>query len=317
MRYASFIYCRSELALSLSSRQRNSNTKIFLSHASEDKDTVARPLAIALKNYGFDVWYDEFELKIGDSLTQKINEGLASCTHGIVILSKSFFAKKWTIKELNALNSKSIESGYPVILPIWHEITAEEVRGKYPMLADLKALPTTMGIQAIALEIADAIRIRAVPQSIPKVREKVKVKESTDNALQSPEALVLAVLFANEQKNGSNSSSRLRLQKLMFLLQKEFDLKVDFKFTPYAYGPYSPELAVLESNLESHDLLQPTKGHEFKLTLKGRDLAEKVVSSFDRETRERMFAFVTKYGELSVSSLLEYVHRNYPSLKEK
>ena len=49
---------------------------VFISHASEDKDEIVRPLAIALRNAGLTVWYDEFELKIGDSLRQKIDKGL-------------------------------------------------------------------------------------------------------------------------------------------------------------------------------------------------------------------------------------------------
>ena len=37
---------------------------IFLSHASEDKDDVARPLALLLQKLGLRVWFDEFELRI-------------------------------------------------------------------------------------------------------------------------------------------------------------------------------------------------------------------------------------------------------------
>ena len=50
---------------------------VFISHASEDKDAIVRPLANALVNEGLDVWYDEFALHIGDSLRQKIDRGLA------------------------------------------------------------------------------------------------------------------------------------------------------------------------------------------------------------------------------------------------
>ena len=50
---------------------------MFISHASEDKDAVVRPLAHALQEFGLSVWYDEFELRIGDSLRRKIDWGLA------------------------------------------------------------------------------------------------------------------------------------------------------------------------------------------------------------------------------------------------
>ncbi|MCY3832240.1 MAG: toll/interleukin-1 receptor domain-containing protein [Chloroflexi bacterium] len=76
---------------------------VFLSHASEDKDNVARPLAMALQEYGLRVWYDEFELKIGDNLVAKLNAGINGSRFGIIVLSKTFFAKQWTIHELDML----------------------------------------------------------------------------------------------------------------------------------------------------------------------------------------------------------------------
>jgi len=68
--------------------------RVFISHATEDKTDFVRPLAEALRQH-FSVWYDEYELTIGDSLLKKINEGLASSDYGVVILSPSFFQKKW------------------------------------------------------------------------------------------------------------------------------------------------------------------------------------------------------------------------------
>ncbi len=63
---------------------------VFISHASEDKDDFVRPLAYALINEGLDVWYDEMTLRIGDSLRQKIDKGLANSRVGLVVLSLSF-----------------------------------------------------------------------------------------------------------------------------------------------------------------------------------------------------------------------------------
>src|SRR5437867_11556144 len=63
---------------------------VFISHASEDKEEIAHPLAEALTNGGFAVWYDKFTLKLGDSLRASINRGLAESRFGVVILSKHF-----------------------------------------------------------------------------------------------------------------------------------------------------------------------------------------------------------------------------------
>ena len=80
---------------------------VFISHASEDKDAVVRPLAHALSDGGLRVWYDEFELRIGDSLRRKIDLGLAKSRFGVVVFSRSFFGKGWTNYELDGLVTRS------------------------------------------------------------------------------------------------------------------------------------------------------------------------------------------------------------------
>jgi hypothetical protein len=131
---------------------------VFISHASEDKDEIVRPLAIALKNEGLVVWYDEFELKIGDSLRKKIDKGLANSKFGIVVLSKNFFNKGWTNYELDGIITKAV-SGEQIILPIWHNITKKEVIDFSPSLADKVARNTSsFTIEEIATEISEVIK---------------------------------------------------------------------------------------------------------------------------------------------------------------
>lgn len=56
---------------------------VFVSYASEDRETVAKPIAQLLSSLGITVWFDQFDLKIGDSLRRKINEGLTKSRYGI------------------------------------------------------------------------------------------------------------------------------------------------------------------------------------------------------------------------------------------
>lgn len=81
---------------------------VFISHASEDRNEVIRPLAHALINEGLKVWHDEFELKIGDSLRRKIDKGLANSKFGIVVLSKDLIKKRWTNYELDGIITKAV-----------------------------------------------------------------------------------------------------------------------------------------------------------------------------------------------------------------
>ena len=127
---------------------------VFISHASEDKDMFVRPLANALKQKGLNVWYDEFTLKLGDSLRESIDRGLSSSQYGLVILSHHFFSKDWPKRELNALFS-IMKAGERQILPIWHELTAEEVKKYSPMLSDLLAAKSSDGVEAVVDQVIE------------------------------------------------------------------------------------------------------------------------------------------------------------------
>ena len=146
-----------ETNLFVASQDEGKEYDVFISHASEDKDTVVRPLAVALQDKGVRVWYDEFEMKIGDSLRRKIDQGLANSRFGIVVISRSFIKKGWTNYELDGLMTRAI-SGQQVLLPIWHDITKQEVIAYSPSLADKVARNTgQQTVQEIADEIAEMV----------------------------------------------------------------------------------------------------------------------------------------------------------------
>jgi hypothetical protein len=104
------------------------------------------------------VWYDEFELRIGDSLRRKIDAGIARSRFGIVVLSKPFFAKGWPQYELDGLVTRAV-SGKQILLPLWHGISKDEVIANSPSLADKVALRTAdYTIEQIADEITSVVR---------------------------------------------------------------------------------------------------------------------------------------------------------------
>lgn len=130
---------------------------VFISHASEDKSEVVAPLAQALVAVGIKVWYDDFELHIGDGLRRKIDAGLARSRFGVVVLSHSFFSKNWPQYELDGLVTREM-TGQQVILPLWHRITKSELIQHSPSLADKVARNTADStVEEIAQEIADVI----------------------------------------------------------------------------------------------------------------------------------------------------------------
>lgn len=132
---------------------------VFISHASEDKDEIVRPLASALRDTGLEVWYDEFELRIGSSLRRNIDMGLANSRFGVVVLSQAFFAKGYTNYELDGLVTREVASGgRQIILPLWHRVTKDDVMSYSPSLADKLALRTSdHTVAEIAAQIADVV----------------------------------------------------------------------------------------------------------------------------------------------------------------
>lgn len=132
------------------------NFDIFISHASEDKDALVRPLAEQLRLRGLRVWFDETELRLGDSLRRSIDFGLSRSRYGLVILSPAFLNKEWPQKELDGLVARE-DGTAKVILPIWHNLTRAEIAAYSPPLADKLAASTSKGLPYIVDQVVNAI----------------------------------------------------------------------------------------------------------------------------------------------------------------
>jgi hypothetical protein len=129
---------------------------IFICHASEDKEDFVRGLAGTLRAKGLTVWYDEFTLKVGDSLRQSIDKGLNRSRFGVVVLSAAFFQKNWPQYELDGLAQREMD-GRKVILPVWHNVCEEEVRQYSPSLAGRVAALSAAGMDTVVEKLLDAM----------------------------------------------------------------------------------------------------------------------------------------------------------------
>jgi hypothetical protein len=160
-----------------SPRKATERWDFFISHASEDKEAIARPLADALRASGLAVWYDDFSLTVGDSLRESIDRGLANSRFGIVIISPHFFEKRWPREELNGLATREV-SEKKVILPVWHLVGFNEVRGYSPMLANKVAVSTDKGMDHVVKKILDAAAVVSTRVAQPAARELMVFEES-------------------------------------------------------------------------------------------------------------------------------------------
>lgn len=164
---------------------KNSEKKydVFISHASEDKDSFVRALAVELERYSIRVWYDEFTMKLGDGLSRSIDTGLQSCRYGVIVLSKHFLEKNWPDYEYRSLLSRQV-NGENVILPLLYGISVDDVRAYSLYLADIKSLSVGKeDVANAAMAILKVVR--------PDVWERVKMEVVLKNAVAEAESAVV------------------------------------------------------------------------------------------------------------------------------
>ena len=135
----------------------------FVSYASEDRERIVRPLASLLTTIGLSVWYDQFELRLGDSLLGRIQEGIAASRYGIVVISPSFLQKKWPRAEIAGLFATE-EVGSLRILPVWHGLSAREISKQVPILADRVGISSDEGLLNVVREILRATASEKLPR---------------------------------------------------------------------------------------------------------------------------------------------------------
>lgn len=129
--------------LSVYENNTNEEYDVFISHASEDKESFVNEFAGVLKNLGLNIWYDDNSIKWGDSIRTSIDLGLKKCKFGVVILSRHYLSKHWTNYELEGLFQRESTDG-KLILPIWHNITKKEIQDFSPVLAGKMAMNTAI-----------------------------------------------------------------------------------------------------------------------------------------------------------------------------
>lgn len=129
----------------VSSISSNKDYDVFISHASEDKQTFVEPLTKALQDAGIKTWYDADEIGWGESIRQSIDRGLSNSRFCIVVLSSDFFKKYWAgTYELTAIFQRAALEQNSLILPIWHSITLKEISQHNLILSDIKALDSSI-----------------------------------------------------------------------------------------------------------------------------------------------------------------------------
>lgn len=130
---------------------------VFLSHASEDKKRYVIPLAKALRKNGISFWLDSAEIKWGDAITEKINQGLTSSRFVIVFISRSFLNKRWPKSELNSALQLENSRNQKVVLPLLVE-NDKNILEKYSLILPKLYLEWKIGANRIAGALKDLLK---------------------------------------------------------------------------------------------------------------------------------------------------------------
>jgi hypothetical protein len=227
----------------------NNQYDFFISHASEDKENIALPLFQILRQFGFKVWFDQAQISIGDSLVEKIQDGLSHSRYGIIIISKSFFAKKenWTKRELDALLMRDISIAN-TILPIWHEVEFSYVFEHSPLIASKYAIHFKKGINYVIGEILKKAEIENI---IPPPIKLLAFfwRPSINKAYHTRGADVFCIV----SKFFFNPKVYLHLHNNLIHESREMTYYKDlsFKLRKYSYHVYSTFIGAGENDINN------------------------------------------------------------------
>lgn len=113
---------------------------VFISHANKDKLSYVNDLNRVIKKLGINVFYDTDVLSWGDNFKQVILDGTAKSEFAIIVISKNFFDREWTERELDEFLAQQNATGQKIVLPLLYGVTFDELKEKYPTLGDIQAI---------------------------------------------------------------------------------------------------------------------------------------------------------------------------------
>ncbi|MDQ2084480.1 toll/interleukin-1 receptor domain-containing protein [Xanthobacteraceae bacterium Astr-EGSB] len=143
----------------MEARNRWERPLAFISHDSRDKKDIAEPLALQLQKWMCPVWFDQYSLRVGDSLREAIETGLKECPKCILLLTPNFLDNNgWTKREYDSIFTRELVEKQRVILPVWHQVTAEDVFAYSPILADRVGAQWSEGVEETARKLLRVIQ---------------------------------------------------------------------------------------------------------------------------------------------------------------
>ena len=145
-KFKEWIEAQNERALQNMSRNgvlKQKEYDVFISHANKDKLDYVDKIYEAIKQVGVRIFYDRDVLSWGDNWHDVIINGTKKSEFAIIIISKNFFGREWTERELEEFLKRQNDSGQKIVLPLLYGISIDEMKEKYPSLAQIQVIESS------------------------------------------------------------------------------------------------------------------------------------------------------------------------------
>ncbi len=154
-------------------------SRVFLSHSSKDK-AFARRLGADLRRNGHVVWIDEAEIQVGDSLIEKIRDGIDEVDFVAAVLSKASIKSEWVKKELDLASNREIEERRVIVLPLLIQNVTPPGFLKGKKYADFRpGAPYKKSLQELLKRLGPAKPISASGQELTQLRAELAAAKAT------------------------------------------------------------------------------------------------------------------------------------------
>lgn len=179
--------------------------RVFLSYTTADA-ALAKRIAEALMAHGIETWWDQWEIRAGDSLRQKIDQGLGGCTHFVVLLTPSSIHKPWVNAELDAAFVRKLSDECRLI-PLRHGIDPSHLP---PLLRSLKSPSIDENASDVLQIIND---IHGVSEKPPLGCPPEAVRDPSPTGY-SAAATAVARVFVEASEHGTGFDPQMSLEDL-------------------------------------------------------------------------------------------------------
>ena len=183
------------------------SNKLFICFSAKDRYDIVQPIVYHLKNYGIDVWYDRYEMIMGDDRFKKnIEEGAGKCRYAVIVLSQNTITSLCATEEIQILKSR-YHKGEVTIFPVLYELKTCDLSPKFRWITKLifKEVNRTTG----TLEICNHITCKITGDLLNNCRYKT-IKEVINNNLALPKP-AKSLLEKYIKIDNANLNSRVAL----------------------------------------------------------------------------------------------------------